>query len=70
MLVDVKTPFPVRPAAATTPSSPPWRPPVSDAVGWRGPSHAGVRAAALDDIEPDGIESGDEHRRGSDEHYP
>ncbi len=30
----------------------PWRPPVSDAVGWRKPSHEAVRAAALDDMEP------------------
>ena len=29
-----------------------WRPPVSDAVGWRGLSHEAVRAAALDDMEP------------------
>lgn len=28
-----------------------WRPPVSDAVGWRGLSHEAVRAAALDDME-------------------
>jgi hypothetical protein len=36
----------VRDAAAS------WRPPVSDAVGWRGLSHEAVRAAALDDMEP------------------
>lgn len=30
----------------------PWSPPVSDAVGWRGLGHEGVRAAALDDLEP------------------
>ena len=29
-----------------------WRPPVSDAVGWRGLSHEAVHAAALDDLEP------------------
>ena len=29
-----------------------WRPPVSDAVGWRGLSHEAVRAVALDDMEP------------------
>ena len=28
-----------------------WRPPVSDAVGWRGLSHEAVRAAALNDLE-------------------
>ena len=37
--------------AEATPSS--WRPPVSDAVGWRGLSHAEVRAAALDDLARD-----------------
>ena len=42
------------PAAAATPSA--WRPPVSDAVGWRGLSHEAVRAAALDDL---ARESGD-----------
>lgn len=35
------------PAPAATPSA--WRPPMSDAVGWRGLSHGAVRAAALDD---------------------
>ena len=38
-----------------------WRPPVSDAVGWRGLSHAAVHEAALDDLERravDGIEGG------------
>lgn len=39
------------PDASLTPSS--WRPPVSDAAGWRGLSHAEVRAAALDDLAPD-----------------
>lgn len=29
-----------------------WRPPVSDAVGWRGLGHQAVRAAVLDDLEP------------------
>ena len=33
------------------PSSP-WRPPVSDTVGWRGLSHEAVHEAALDDLEP------------------
>ncbi|MCY4600530.1 MAG: ribbon-helix-helix protein, CopG family [Acidobacteria bacterium] len=28
-----------------------WRPPVSDAVGWRGLSHEAIHAAALDDVE-------------------
>ena len=63
MSVDMKTPFPARPAAATTPSSPQWRPPMSDAVGWRGLSHAEVREAALDDIEPHGLDRTHNSRR-------
>ena len=52
------------PDAAVTPSS--WQPPVSDAVGWRGLSHAEVRAAALDDLARDGGEDLDDAgaRRG------
>ena len=34
------------------PLHPAWRPPVSDAVGWRGLSHEAVREAARDDMEP------------------
>jgi len=34
-----------------TPPSTPWRPPVSDTVGWRGLSAEAIREAALDDIE-------------------
>ena len=34
-----------------TPPATPWRPPVSDTVGWRGLGHEAVREAALDDIE-------------------
>ena len=30
----------------------PWSPPVSDAVGWRGLDHEGMRAAVIDDLEP------------------
>ncbi len=39
------------PDAAVTSSS--WRPPVSDAVGWRGLGHEEVHAAALDDLARD-----------------
>ena len=56
---------------ATVPSSPPWRPPVSDAVGWRGLSHREVREAALDDVESmAAVEPADERRRASGEHRP
>jgi hypothetical protein len=55
--------FLARHPAAAVPSSPPWRPPVSDAVGWRGLSHQEVREAALDDIEPmTAVEPADEGR--------
>lgn len=37
-----------------TPPRSPWRPPTSDAVGWRGLSHEAVREAARDDLDPDG----------------
>lgn len=40
-----------------------WRPPVSDAVGWRGLSHEAVRAAALDDLEPSPSGAGSSHTR-------
>lgn len=38
-----------------------WRPPVSDAVGWRGLSHQAVHAAALDDLEPPPSGAGGSH---------
>ncbi len=38
----------------TAPSDPPWRPPVSSAVGWCGLGHEAIRGAALDDAEPAG----------------
>jgi hypothetical protein len=44
-LVEMKRPFLERHPAATTPS-PPWRPPVSDTVGWCGLNHEEVREAA------------------------
>ena len=62
--------FLARHPAATVPSPPPWHPPVSDAVGWRGLSHQEVRAAALDDLEPTAVEPADEHRTASGEHRP
>lgn len=62
--------FLARHPAATVPSSPPWHPPVSDTVGWRGLSHEQVREAALDDAEPHGVEPLDEHRSASGEHRP
>lgn len=34
-----------------TPPAAPWRPPVSDTVGWRGLGDEAVREAAIDDIE-------------------
>ena len=40
-----------------TPPSSPWRPPVSDTVGWRGLSHEAVREAALDDLEARTVEA-------------
>ena len=60
--------FLARHPAAAAPPSPPWCPPVSDAVGWRGLSHQEVREAALDDLEPTGVEPADEHRGASGEH--
>ncbi|MXY22999.1 MAG: hypothetical protein F4Y45_00535 [Acidobacteria bacterium] len=45
---------------AAGPAYPPWRPPVSDAVGWRGLSHEAVRDAAHDDVEPTGVSRSDE----------
>ena len=60
--------FLARHPAATAPSSPPWHPPVSDVVGWRGLSHQEVREAALDDLEPTAVEPADEHRSASGEH--
>ena len=44
--------------------SPPWRPPVLDAFGWRRLSHQEVREVALDDREP-GVEPADEDRIAS-----
>ena len=35
-----------------TPPAGPWRPPVSDTVGWRGLGHEAVREAMIDDFEP------------------
>ena len=40
-----------------TPSSTPWRPPMSDTVGWRGLSHEAIREAALDDLEARTVEA-------------
>ena len=40
-----------------TPLSSPWRPPVSDTVGWRGLSHEAIREAALDDLEAPTVEA-------------
>ncbi len=48
--------FLARHPVATPPSSP-WRPPVSDKVGWRGLSHEAVREAALDDLETRTVEA-------------
>ena len=55
------------PAVAVQPT-PPWQPPVSDAVGWRGLSHQDVRDAALDDAEAYGVKPVDDPRRASGEH--
>ena len=49
--------FLARHPVATPPPSSPWRPPVSDRVGWRGLSHEAVRQAALDDIEARTVEA-------------
>ena len=54
MWVAMKTPSPAPHPPATDRSSRPWRPPVSDTVGWNGLSHVKVRKAALDDMEPVG----------------
>ena len=40
-----------------TPCSTPWRPPMSDTVGWRGLSHEAIREAALDDLEARTVEA-------------
>ena len=40
-----------------TPSSIPWRPPVSDTVGWRGLSPEAIREAGLDDLEARTVEA-------------
>ena len=60
--------FLARHPASAAPSSPPWQPPVSDAVGWRGLSHQEVREAVLDDAEPYGVTPVAEPRRASGEH--
>ena len=61
--------FLARHPAAGVPPSPAWRPPVSDAVGWRGLSHQEIRDAALDDVEPTAaVEPADEDRGASGEH--
>ena len=40
-----------------TPPPSPWRPPVSDTVGWRGLSHEAIRETALDDLEARTVET-------------
>ena len=61
--------FLARHPAAAVPSSPPWRPPVSDAVGLRGLSHQEVRETVLDDVEPmAAVEPADEDRDAPGEH--
>ena len=61
--------FLARHPATAVPPSPPWHPPVSDAVGWRGLSHQEIRDAVLDDVEPmAAVELGDEDRGAPGEH--